>query len=152
MDNVVYVKMSRLVRLRDNAFRSNPLRLKRLEDVNLAIWLCHLWIFQKWSFWRKSNALLFMTFSEDMKIFSMCFDIYLLQKKSLTSAYNTWSQQLFCFNILEIDCLIIIFISVLDYFFLDYGEAGNREWITWNCCSLISLKWVAFLRLQLWQE
>ena len=37
MDNVAYVKMSRLVRLRDNAFRSNPLRLKRLEDVNLTI-------------------------------------------------------------------------------------------------------------------
>ena len=37
MDNVAYVKMSRLVRLRDNAFRSNPLRLKRLEDVNLKI-------------------------------------------------------------------------------------------------------------------
>ena len=63
----------------------------------------------------------------------------------LTLAYNRWYQQLFSFNLLEIGCLIIIFISVLDYFFLKYGETGNREWIIWNCCSLISLKWVASL-------
>ena len=42
-------------------------------------------------------------------------------------------------------CLKIVFISILDYFFLNNGEAGNKEWITWNCCSLISLKWVTFL-------
>ena len=45
----------------------------------------------------------------------------------LTLAYNRWYQQLFSFNLLEIGCLIIIFISVLDYFFLKYGEKGNHE-------------------------
>ena len=43
MDILIYAKMSRLVRLllytsaSDNAFRSNPLGLKRLEGVNLTI-------------------------------------------------------------------------------------------------------------------
>ena len=96
---------------------------------------------------RNGKALLFLTFSEDMKIFSFSFryfchfwgiiDISLLQKKLWTSAYNRWYQQLFSFNLLEIGCLIILFISVLDYFFLKNGESGNSEWITWNCCSLI---------------
>ena len=43
MDTLTYVKMSRLVRLLlytsdgDNAFISNPLRLKMLEGVNLTL-------------------------------------------------------------------------------------------------------------------
>ena len=70
---------------------------------------------------RNGKALLFLTFSKDMKIFSFSFryfchfwgiiDISLLQKKLWTSAYNRWYQQLFSFNLLEIGCLIIIFIS-----------------------------------------
>ena len=77
--------------------------------------------------------------------FSGVIGISLLQKELLTSAYNQWYQQLFSFNLLEIGSLIMTFISVLDYFFLKNGEAGNGEWITWNCCSLLSLKWDAFL-------
>ena len=138
-----------------NAYRSNPLRLKRLESVNLIIWLYPIWIFQKWPFQRNRKALLFVTFSEDMKIFSFNFsyfchfwgvgDISSLQKKILASTYNRWYQQRFSFSLLAIGCLIIIFIPALDYFFLKNGVAGNRDWITWNCCSLISLKWVTFL-------
>ena len=150
-------KMSCLVKLLfyasagDNAYRSNPLRLK----INFTIWLYLNSIFQKWSFYRKGKALLFVTFSEDMKIFFFNFsyfrhfwgliDISSSQKKLLTSAYNRWYQQRFSFSFLEIGCLIIIFVSVLHDFFLKIGEAGHREWITWNCCSLISLKQVTFL-------
>ena len=126
-----------------------------MEDVHLTSWLYPLWIFQKWFFERHGKALLFLTFSEDMKNiffnfsyfchFSGVIGISLLQKELLTSAYNQWYQQLFSFNLLEIGSLIMTFISVLDYFFLKNGEAGNGEWITWNCCSLLSLKWDAFL-------
>ena len=144
--------MSRLVRLLlytsdgDNAFISNPLCLKMLEGVNLTIWLYPLWISQKWSSERNGKALLFATFSEDMKIFTFnlawCF---LVTKKLLTLAYNRCYQQLFSFNLLEIGCLIVKFISALDYFFLKNGKAWNSESMTWNCCRLISLKSVASL-------
>ena len=135
MDNVTYLKMSRLARLllyisdADNAFRSNRLCLKRLEGVNLTIWIYSLWIFQIWSFWRKSKTLLYVTY-EDMKIFSFnlsyfchfggVIDISLLEKKKskiLTLPYNRWYQKLFSFNLLETGCLIITSISVLDYYF-----------------------------------
>ena len=33
----------------------------------------------------------------------------------------------FSFNLVEIDCLIMIFTSVLDYFFLKNGVARNSE-------------------------
>ena len=122
-----------------------------------------IWQFDFIPFWFSKNDLSRETarpcylwlFSEDMKIFSFNFsyfchswgviDISLLQKKLLTSICNRWCQQLFIFNSLEIGCLIIIFVLVLNYFFLKNGEAGNSDWITWNYCSLISLEWIASL-------
>ena len=99
---------------------------------------CYLWLFQK--IWRSSPSIL--------AVFVICgglltFPCY--KRKLSASAYNRWYQQLFSFNLLEIGCLIIIFTSVLDYFFLKNGEAWNSKWITWNCCRLILLKWVASL-------
>ena len=133
MDILTYVKMSSLVRLllytsaSDNAYRSNPLRLKRLEGVNWQFDFipfgfsknnlsretaepCHLWLFQK--IWRSSSILaisviFFFWGGEGVT------DISSLQKK-LTLAYNSWYKQRLSFNLLEVGCLIIIFISVLD--------------------------------------
>ena len=99
---------------------------------------CYLWHFQK--IWRSSPSILAI-----FVIFWGVIDISSLQKRLLTSAYNRWYQQRFSFNLLEIGCLIIIFISVLNYFFFKNGEAGNTDWITWNFCRLISLIWVTFL-------
>ena len=105
----------------------------------------YLWLFQK--IWRSSPSVLaiFVIFWRVGRRGRGSGYWYFVVKKNIsisTPVYNIWYQQTVSFNLLEIGCLIIIFISVLDSFFLTNGEAWNREWITWNCCRLISLKWV----------
>ena len=104
---------------------------------------CYLWLFQK--IWRSFPSILAILVIFGSGGGGGGIDISLLQKKLLTSANNKWYQQLLSFILLEIGCLLIVFISVVDYFFFKNGEAGNSEWITWNCYSLISLKWIASL-------
>ena len=118
-------------------FNFIPFGFSRNDISRETVKPCYLWLFPK--IWRSFPSILAI-----FVIFGGVIDISLLQKKLLTSAYNRWYHHIFSFNILEIACLIITFTSVLNYFFLKNDETGNREWMNWNCCSLISLKWVAF--------
>ena len=79
------------------------------------LWFCDILYYHKSHLWNSSSR------SNDMKNFSFnisCFHWFcssfwifwhfLVTKKLMTSAYNRWCQHFFTFNMLQIDCLVVV--------------------------------------------